>query len=73
MQTQRYVLRFEHEDLHPCLHLEGFLLSPLRTPQKLQIQSSAQEEAQSQGTKATISTQEMGTKLTPLLKRKAQS
>jgi len=62
MQTQGYVSRFEHQALRPLLHLEEFQLSPLRTPQRIQTQSSTQQEAQSQGTKpmhkAITSTQE---------------
>ena len=35
-QTQGYVSRFEHQVLRPRLHLEGYPLSPLVTPQKIQ-------------------------------------
>ena len=61
-QEQGYVSRFEPLALHLRLHLEGYQLSPLSTPQRIQTQSSTQEEAQSQDIKPTISIQEMGTK-----------
>ena len=50
-QTQEYVSRFEPLALRSRLHLEGFQLSLLRTPQRIQIQSSTQEEVQSWYTK----------------------
>ena len=52
MQIQEYISRFEHQVLRPRLHLEGFILSPLGTPQRIQTQSSTQEEVQIQGTKS---------------------
>ena len=74
MQNQGYVSRLEHQVLRPRLHnVKDFYYLHQGTPQMIQTQSSTQEEAQSQDTKPTISTQKMGTKPTPLHKREAQS
>jgi len=51
-QTQGYISRFVHQALRPRLHrVKDFYYLHQKTLQKIQTQSSTQEEVQRQGTK----------------------